>query len=212
MRKTKIESLKTRHYLMSAALEVFYRQGITRATLQEIAEEAGVTRGALYWHFKNKEDLFTAMFEEFFADVLALLNEQGMTASDDPLCYLRHNLRLTMENVQHNDLHKKFCCVMHTKCERTEHNKTIVQLTEQYNQLLFSQIMSILKICHEQKKLPENIDLNLANLYLKASLAGLMRMWTESNCAFNLLDVCDSVIDTALYALQHSPHLRQTAA
>lgn len=53
MRKTKSEAEKTRQHLLDAALEVFWRKGVTSASLQEIAEEAGVTRGALYWHFAN---------------------------------------------------------------------------------------------------------------------------------------------------------------
>lgn len=211
MKKTKIESLKTRHYLMSAALEVFYRQGITRSTLQEIAEEAGVTRGALYWHFKNKEDLFTAMFETFFADALTRFNDRAINEADDAWQYLRDNLREIMQNLQHDDLHRKFCCVINSKCERTEHNQTIVKLAERYHQLLFSQIIAIIKICHQQKKLPENLNIDLATLYLKSNLSGLIRMWSESNCTFNLLEVSDNIIDTAMYALQYSPYLRQTA-
>nr|ADO32809.1 truncated multiple transferable resistance repressor [Neisseria gonorrhoeae] len=62
MRKTKTEALKTKEHLMLAALETFYRKGIARTSLNEIAQTAGVTRGALYWHFKNKEDLFDALF------------------------------------------------------------------------------------------------------------------------------------------------------
>ncbi|WP_272942305.1 TetR family transcriptional regulator [Kingella kingae] len=54
MRKTKEEAQKTRQHLLNAALEVFWRKGVTQASLHEIAVEAGVTRGALYWHFKNK--------------------------------------------------------------------------------------------------------------------------------------------------------------
>ena len=55
MRKTKTEAQKTRQHLLDAALEVFWRDGVTRASLQAIAQEAGVTRGALYWHFKTRK-------------------------------------------------------------------------------------------------------------------------------------------------------------
>ena len=68
MRKTKTEAQKTRQHLLDVALEVFWRDGVTRASLQAIAQEAGVTRGALYWHFKNKEDLFETLFEQQYAD------------------------------------------------------------------------------------------------------------------------------------------------
>ena len=69
MRKTKAEAMKTREYLMLAALDTFYLRGVARASLNEIAQTAGVTRGALYWHFKNKEDLFDALFQVHFANI-----------------------------------------------------------------------------------------------------------------------------------------------
>ena len=42
---------------------LFLRQGVSRTSLHEIALEAGTTRGAIYWHFKDKADLFNAMLE-----------------------------------------------------------------------------------------------------------------------------------------------------
>ena len=56
MRKTKEEAQQTRCNLLAAALTVFYHRGVAHTSLDEIAKAAGVTRGALYWHFKNKED------------------------------------------------------------------------------------------------------------------------------------------------------------
>ena len=69
MRKTKTEALKTKEHLMLAALETFYQKGIARTSLNEIAQAAGVTHGALYWHFKNKEDLFDALFQRICDDI-----------------------------------------------------------------------------------------------------------------------------------------------
>ena len=83
MRKTKIEANKTRQHLLNAALEVFWREGVTRASLQAIAQQAGVTRGALYWHFKNKEDLFESMFEQQYADFLAAFNDETLRDNQD---------------------------------------------------------------------------------------------------------------------------------
>ncbi len=54
MRKTKEEAQQTRSNLLNAALNVFYERGVSKVSLDEIAKTAGVTRGALYWHFKNK--------------------------------------------------------------------------------------------------------------------------------------------------------------
>ncbi|MCX6826205.1 MAG: TetR/AcrR family transcriptional regulator [candidate division Zixibacteria bacterium] len=53
-----------RAQLIDAAIEVFNRKGFTGATTEDIARKAGVTKGALYFHFKNKEDIFLAVVKE----------------------------------------------------------------------------------------------------------------------------------------------------
>ena len=62
-RRTKQEAAATRAALLDAAEEVFLERGVSRASLEVISRRAGVTRGALYWHFRNKGDLFRAMLE-----------------------------------------------------------------------------------------------------------------------------------------------------
>jgi AcrR family transcriptional regulator len=56
---------ETRRELIAAALTVFAREGFHGATLDQIAREAGYTTGAIYWHFKNKDELFLAAFDEY---------------------------------------------------------------------------------------------------------------------------------------------------
>lgn len=57
-------SLETRLQLITAARTIFARDGFAEARLEEIAAEAGKTRGAFYAHFRDKEDVFFAIFEE----------------------------------------------------------------------------------------------------------------------------------------------------
>jgi len=57
-------SLATRQQLISAARTIFARDGFAETRLEEIAAEAGKTRGAFYAHFRDKEDVFFAIFEE----------------------------------------------------------------------------------------------------------------------------------------------------
>ncbi len=72
-RKTKEEAEKTRQALLASAFKVFNEKGYAKTTLQDIAEDAGVTRGAVYWHFKNKTDLFENLFDYAFMPVRDLL-------------------------------------------------------------------------------------------------------------------------------------------
>ncbi|MBI5721007.1 MAG: TetR family transcriptional regulator [Rubrivivax sp.] len=63
VRRTKEEALQTRQALLDAAEVVFDARGVSEASLQEIAALAGVTRGAVYWHFRDKADLFNALMD-----------------------------------------------------------------------------------------------------------------------------------------------------
>jgi AcrR family transcriptional regulator len=55
---------ETRRDLLDAAARVFARQGLHGASVEDVSEEAGFSRGALYSNFKSKEDLFLALWEE----------------------------------------------------------------------------------------------------------------------------------------------------
>jgi len=83
-------SAATRGALVRAARELFARDGYAATGREAIVERAGVTRGALYHHFDDKEALFRAVFEELEAEVMAKAAEAAVTVPpDDPLGQLR---------------------------------------------------------------------------------------------------------------------------
>ena len=74
MRKTKEDAAATRKALLEAALTVFSRQGYAATRLEDVAKEAGVTRGAIYWHFGSKAELYNTMVSETSAGVEDMVN------------------------------------------------------------------------------------------------------------------------------------------
>ena len=62
-RRTKQDALATREALLDAAERMFEQRGVSRTSLNDIAVAAGTSRGAIYWHFQDKADLFNAMME-----------------------------------------------------------------------------------------------------------------------------------------------------
>ncbi len=74
MRRTKEEAMITRQIILDSALKVFYKQGYNATSIKDICDEAGVTKGALYWHFESKEALFRAMLTENIGDVILLID------------------------------------------------------------------------------------------------------------------------------------------
>ena len=67
MRRTKEEAAVTRTTVLRAALSVFSAKGYAAATLDDVASAAKVTRGAIYWHFKSKADLYNTLTQELSA-------------------------------------------------------------------------------------------------------------------------------------------------
>lgn len=70
VRKTKVEAEKTRKDIIESARTVFHQHGVSRSTCERIAKAAGVTRGAVYWHFKDKAEIFFAMRADVFAPMV----------------------------------------------------------------------------------------------------------------------------------------------
>src|SRR5246500_3795600 len=63
----------TRARIQSVALELFAEQGYDKTSLREIAERLGVTKAALYYHFKSKEDILHSLVEHYFGEVDSLV-------------------------------------------------------------------------------------------------------------------------------------------
>jgi AcrR family transcriptional regulator len=86
-RETRAEKqARTRAELIATAARVFARRGYNGASVEEIAEDAGYSHGAVYSNFEGKADLFLAVFEDYMAErVRELAETQAALPPDDPL-------------------------------------------------------------------------------------------------------------------------------
>lgn len=102
VRKTKEDALATRDSILDAAATLFAERGVSGTTLQHIASAAGVTRGAIYWHFEDKGAMFNAMMERAAMPLEAAMALLDKDDTSDPLGELRDYavgvFRLTVED------------------------------------------------------------------------------------------------------------------
>ena len=95
--RTKAEQrTATMHKLTEIARQVFASEGYAEASLEEIVQRAGVTRGALYHHFESKEGLFRAVLETVQMEVANRI-EQAADAEDDLWAQLIVGCRVFLE-------------------------------------------------------------------------------------------------------------------
>ncbi|MEJ5990949.1 TetR family transcriptional regulator [Ramlibacter sp. PS3R-8] len=93
VRRSKEDALATRQQLLDAAEHVFLAQGVAGTSLNDIAVAAGTTRGAIYWHFKDKADLFNAMMDRVALPLQQALALVEGAHDEDPLPGLKKALR-----------------------------------------------------------------------------------------------------------------------
>jgi AcrR family transcriptional regulator len=86
----------TKGALVAAARQLFTHRGYAATSTTEIADRAGVTRGALYHHFAAKDDLFGAVFEQLEAEVAEHVAREALTGAD-PLEQLRLGCRAFLD-------------------------------------------------------------------------------------------------------------------
>lgn len=98
-RKTKLEALQTRCCILDAAEQLFQAQGVSGTSLQAIAQAAGVTRGAVYWHFKGKSDVFNAMMERVCLPMESSAALLPNPPDSNPLLALRQHLLGVLDRV-----------------------------------------------------------------------------------------------------------------
>ncbi len=130
-RKTKEDALITRKRIIDAARVTFVQNGVSQTSLDEIAKVAGVTRGAVYWHFKNKTDLFHSMREQVF---LPLFDRMDVSLPDhydddstDPLTCLENFMLETIALLTEDQATRETYEIMMSKCEYVDAFATVLQ-------------------------------------------------------------------------------------
>src|SRR5437899_10644674 len=74
---------RTRKSLLQAAAKMFCKHGLEGASIDEVAQAAGYTKGAFYANFKSKEELFLVMLDEKFAEELERL-DRALAGTSEP--------------------------------------------------------------------------------------------------------------------------------
>ena len=99
MRRTKEEAAITREQLLKKALTAFSKKGYAATTLEDIAREAEVTRGAIYWHFGSKAELYNTLVREY-SDRGNVIMQQAVSEGGTLLDILRRVLVRQLETIE----------------------------------------------------------------------------------------------------------------
>lgn len=190
-RCTKEEALATRHRLLDAAEHVFSAKGVSRTSLNDIALEAGVTRGAIYWHFKNKLDLFHAMMERITMPMEDALHQIGSDADADPLDQLQRAFLEALRNIETDAQTRR---VFEVAILKVEYVDDLLELQDRHRQCrddAVQQMQRSLEQASERRGVTLPLSTAAAAHGLHALIDGLIRNWLLAPSAFGLVEVAE---------------------
>lgn len=201
VRRTKEEAQATRKLILDTAEVVFHERGVARTSLNEIAQAAGLTRGAIYWHFKDKADLFNAMMERVTLPLEQTAHRSDDASLDDPLAYMRaaflHALHLTATDPQ---VRRVFEIATH-KVEYVDELKGVRDRHLAIRDECLLHAQRGITLAMRRGLLPRRIPARAAALGMHALIDGLIQNWMLDPDAFDLERVGRQVFDAYLAGL-----------
>lgn len=202
-RRTKAEANATREALLDAAEKAFFDNGVARTSLEQIARCAGMTRGAVYWHFKNKAALFHALLERVrmpFEELIEEVNEPVLL--DSPLETLRLACHRGLTRLEQPQLRRVHSILLH-RCEFFSDINPL-EMQNRIAQECHAELYKQFCMAYEKHLLNPSLTPETATHLLQSTLGGLFHDWLRDPDQFSLGKEGGALIDT-LFQLMRQP-------
>ncbi len=171
MRRTREQSLALRKTLLDCAEQIFARKGFAQTTLDEIAAKAGVTRGAIYVHFKSKADVFEALFER--PDLsLAPFDLTARPASMRPMAWLAQELRGKLKRMLGNRSARRLYGIALADAESVRRNAALAKRMESAVAGAEAKIADVLGDAAQCGEIDTALDTQASARFIYAALTG----------------------------------------
>jgi TetR/AcrR family transcriptional regulator, acrAB operon repressor len=198
VRKTKEDAELTRQRIIDAARTVFLTRGVSRSTLEHIAAEAEVTRGAVYWHFKNKTDIFYALRDRAFLPLIDRMYDTLAIQTDhiDPLTQIENSLCETINQLNENTEMRQIYEIMMIKCEYVDEFATVLQQILSNCSDITEKIQLAYERAKEQKLLAPTLTPHALAQDTHLFFSGLLHMWVKDADGSRFRHQAKSLIQT----------------
>ena len=205
VRRTKQEAQETRSRILDAAERVFHEKGVAHAGLEEIAAAAEVTRGAIYWHFKDKAELFDAMMQRVVLPAEEMLERAERGAGDDPLRLLRRaTVEVLLRTARDPRMQRVFEIAYH-KCEYVGNAVGVRARHIASQKECLRTIEAGFRECVRGGHLPAAVNPKVAAVGAMSLVSGLIANWVLDRSSFALARHAEALVDTYFRGLSSTP-------
>lgn len=207
-RRTKQEALETRSQIIDAAEQCFFRKGVSHTSLADIAKRAGVTRGAIYWHFENKDEVVDALLTRARTSIQHLEEASRDVDEPDPLGRLHAMLAEIFRQTETDPSTRRINEIIFHKCEYSDQMCDLREHMRELRGQSLNKLESALRNAVARQQLPGDLDVPMAARSLQAQLIGTLDTWLLRPEDYSLAAYADRVARSILDTIIHSAALR----
>ncbi|WP_028630783.1 TetR family transcriptional regulator [Metapseudomonas resinovorans] len=201
MRRTKEEAEKTRVAILDAAEHLFLENGVAHTSLEQIARAAGVTRGAVYWHFQNKAHLFHEMLSQVRLPQEQMIDRLCGCNGQDPMLSLRDLCLEAIINLARDEQRKRIFNILLHRCEFTEE----LREAEERHYAFVDQFIQLCEALFDRPACRERLRPGIKPLHasraVHALVIGLFSDWTRDPRLFDPLQDAEPMVDALFRGL-----------
>jgi TetR/AcrR family acrAB operon transcriptional repressor len=177
-RRTKEEAEQTRLAIIAAARGVFQERGVTSTTLEHIAAAAGVTRGAIYWHFSNKHELFYAMREQVRLPMLERMESELLQEKQlAPLTRIEKFMKALLDSTIGTEAARVTFEIMNFKCEYVGEIKHELDEMRNCYESMLKNLTQVYRQAAREGSLRAGLKPEMLAIDSQLFLWGLARLW-----------------------------------
>lgn len=203
-RKTKVEAQKTRQLLIEAAIEQFAARGVANTTLTDIADAASLTRGAVYWHFSNKAEIFNAIWQEQCPLREIVRGQLSQMTENDPLCILRELFVTALQYIARDYRQRTLLQILYHKCEFEQGMISEYEIRERIG-FNYENVRQILQQGVATGRISTRINIDTTLIVFHGFFCGLIKNWLMSPEKLDLYQQAPELVDNILSTLPAAP-------
>lgn len=201
MSRRKADAERTRETILDAAETTFLAQGVSRTTLAHIAQAAGVTRGAIYWHFEDKAALFDALLERVRIPLDEIVDDAAQRLGTTPVACLRDIAQRSLGGICHDlPLQRAATIVLH-RCEKLEDDHPRISMITRLSEHAEARVEQLFEQAQRAGQLRADLTPESARRQFHGFLIGVCFDWLQDPHQYSLADECAGIVETLVRGL-----------
>jgi TetR/AcrR family transcriptional regulator, acrAB operon repressor len=202
MRRTKEEAEQTKQHIMIAAIKVMNKKGLGSTRFEDIAQEADVTRGAIYHYFKSKNEILFAIHDKNKKQIFEIF-ERHISNDIDPVISLKSGLKEIFKRFENDEeyraIEELFLKVEFTSLIRED--EELSEIFEKEKEKTICDMLELVKRGQESGSLRKDIKTENLGLALISFYVGFITTWFLQLHKFPMDGTSDDFIDVLFHGI-----------